>query len=414
MNLEYFIASRLISRKNKNKGKKVEPAIRIAIIGIAVGLAVMLIAWSIVMGFRREVRNKIIGVNSHIQITSYFSNFTYEMNPVRLSDTLVNDLMAVPGVAHVQRLYTKPGMIKTSNDFQTVVLKGADSDFDATFLKSCLISGTMPDYSTPSNDVLISEHLTKLLHLKLGDGFLAYFIKGQSVSARKFHICGIYNTHFSEFDKYFLLADARHIRKLNGWDEHQAAGLEIFANSMEDFPKAEEGVYSVISRAADASQESFYMRNLFEMSPDLFGWLDLLDTNVWLILFLMIFVSGFNIISGLLILILERTNLIGVMKALGARNFSVRKVFIYMSMFLIGRGMLWGNVIGLSFCIIQNYLHLVPLNPSTYYVDSVPIDLNWIYILIVNAGTLLISMLVVLLPTHMISRISPVKAIRFD
>jgi lipoprotein-releasing system permease protein len=272
----------------------------------------------------------------------------------------------------------------------------------------------MPDYSKPSNDVLISEHLSMLLHLKLGDGFLAYFIKGQSVSARKFHICGIYNTHFSEFDKFFLLADARHIRKLNGWDEHQAAGLEIFARSMETFPAAEEGVYSVVSHSADQSQESFYMRNLFEMSPDLFGWLDLLDTNVWLILFLMIFVSGFNIISGLLILILERTNMIGVLKALGARNFSVRKVFVYMSLFLIGRGMFWGNLIGLTFCILQKYLHMVPLNPTTYYVDSVPIDLNWMYFLIVNVGTLLISLLVVLLPTHMISRIQPVKAIKFD
>jgi lipoprotein-releasing system permease protein len=414
MSLEFFLASRLVSRKNKNKDNKVEPAIRIAIIGIAVGLAVMLIAWAIVMGFRREVRNKIIGVNSHIQITSYFSNFTYEMNPVRVSDTLVEELKAVPGVAHVQRLYTKPGMIKTENDFQTVVLKGADTDFDGTFLKSCLIAGKMPDYSKPSNEVLISEHLSMLLHLKLGDGFLAYFIKGQSVSARKFHICGIYNTHFSEFDKFFLLADARHIRKLNGWDEHQAAGLEIFAKSMDAFPKAEEGVYTVVSHSADQSQESFYMRNLFEMSPDLFGWLDLLDTNVWLILFLMIFVSGFNIISGLLILILERTNMIGVLKALGARNFSVRKVFVYMSLFLIGRGMFWGNLIGLTFCILQKYLHLVPLNPSTYYVDSVPIDLNWMYFLIVNVGTLLISLLVVLLPTHMISRIQPVKAIKFD
>jgi len=413
MNLEYFIASRLISQ-NKIKGKKVEPAIRIAIIGIAVGLAVMLIAWAIVMGFRREVRNKIIGVNSHIQITSYYSNFTYEMNPVHVSDTLVNELRAVPGVAHVQRLFTKPGMIKTSTDFQTVVLKGADADYDGTFLKNCLIAGKMPDYTQPSNNVLISEYLSKLLNLHVGDGFLSYFIKEKSINARKFHICGVFNTHFSEFDKYFLLADARQIRKLNGWDEHQAAGLEIFVRSMSDFSRAESGVYSVVSKVAADSRESFYIRNLYEMNPDLFGWLDLLDTNVWLILFLMIFVSGFNIISGLLILILERTNLIGVMKALGARNFSVRKVFIYMSVFLIGKGMLWGNLIGLSFCVLQKYLHLVPLNPSTYYVDSVPIELNWLYILLVNLGTLLISLLVVLLPTHMISRISPVKAIKFD
>jgi lipoprotein-releasing system permease protein len=413
MNLEYFIASRLISNKG-TKGNKTEPAIRIAIIGIAVGLAVMLIAWAIVIGFRREVRNKIIGVNAHIQITSYYSNFTYEMNPVNISDSLVNDLRAVPGVKHVQRLYTKPGMIKTITDFQTVVLKGADQDFDETFLKESLVAGKMPDFTSLTNDVLISERLSKLLNLKIGDGFLAYFIRGESISARKFHISGVYNTHFSEFDKYFLLADARHIRKLNGWNENQAAGLEIFATSMEDFSKAEEGVYSTISRVADQTDEAFYMRNLFEMSPDLFGWLDLLDTNVWLILFLMIFVSGFNIISGLLILILQRTNMIGVMKALGARNFSIRKVFIYMSCFLIAKGLFWGNLIGLSFCVLQKYFHLVPLNAETYYVDAVPIELNWMYIVLVNLGTILISLLVVLLPTQMISRIRPVKAIRFD
>lgn len=413
MNLEYFIASRLISNKG-TKGNKTEPAIRIAIIGIAVGLAVMLIAWAIVIGFRREVRNKIIGVNAHIQITSYYSNFTYEMNPVNISDSLVTDLKDVPGVKHVQRLYTKPGMIKTITDFQTVVLKGADQDFDETFLKESLVAGKMPDFTSLTNDVLISERLSKLLNLKIGDGFLAYFIRGESISARKFHISGVYNTHFSEFDKYFLLADARHIRKLNGWNENQAAGLEIFATSMEDFSKAEEGVYSTISRVADQTDEAFYMRNLFEMSPDLFGWLDLLDTNVWLILFLMIFVSGFNIISGLLILILQRTNMIGVMKALGARNFSIRKVFIYMSCFLIAKGLFWGNLIGLSFCVLQKYFHLVPLNAETYYVDAVPIELNWMYIVLVNLGTILISLLVVLLPTQMISRIRPVKAIRFD
>jgi lipoprotein-releasing system permease protein len=413
MNLEFFIAKRLLSHQSPN-GKKSEPAIRIAIIGIAVGLAVMLIAWAVVMGFRREVRNKIIGVNSNIQITSYYSNFTYEMNPIRVSDSLLDDLRRTPGVAHVQRLFTKPGMIKTENDFQTVVLKGADADYDKSFISKNMVEGKIPDFSKPTNEVLISEYLSKLLKLKTGDGFLTYFVRGSSVSARKFKISGIYNTHFSAFDKYFLLADARHIQHLNNWEENQAAGLEIFVKSMDDFPQVEEDIYTRISRVAGDSQDAFYMRNMYEMSPDLFGWLNLLDTNVWLILLLMIFVSGFNIISGLLILILERTNLIGVMKALGARNFSIRKVFIYLSCFLIGKGLILGNLIGLTFCIAQKYLHIVPLNPSTYYVDAVPIEINWAYILLVNLGTILISLAVVLIPTHMISRINPVKAIRFD
>jgi lipoprotein-releasing system permease protein len=413
MNLEFFIARRLITQK-KSKGNKTEPAIRIAIIGIAVGLAVMLIAWAVIMGFRREVRNKVIGVNSHIQLTSYFSGMTYEMTPVRISDNLYSKLEAAPGVAHIQRFYTKPGMIKTENDFQAIVLKGMDPDFDSRFIRQSLIEGKMPDVRTQTNDIVISEYLSKRLHLKLGDTFATFFLREKSVSPRKFRVSGVYNTHFSEFDKYFIIGDARHVRKVNGWDEKQASGLEIFVRSMNDFPKTEEEIYGIVSTHSDQSGDAYYMRNLFEMNPELFGWLDLLDTNVWLILILMVFVSGFNIISGLLILILERTNMIGVMKALGARNYSLRKIFIYLSAFLIGKGLFWGNIIGLTFCILQKYFHLIPLNPDTYYVDAVPIEMNWIYIVVLNLGTVIISLLVVFLPTHLISRIRPVKAIRFD
>ncbi|MDD4922814.1 MAG: ABC transporter permease, partial [Bacteroidales bacterium] len=223
MNLEFFIAKRLFFKRNHHE-KKSEPATKIAIIGIAVGLAVMLIAWAIVMGFRREVRDKIIGINSHIQITSYYSNFTYEMNPVNVPDAFLDSLRSVPGVGHVQRLFTKPGMIKTATDFQTVVFKGADMDYDKSFISKSIVQGVFPDYRKPSNDVLISEYLSKLLKLKLGDSFLAYFIKGPSVFARKLRISGIYNTHFSEFDKYFLIADARHVQHLNDWNKNQAAG----------------------------------------------------------------------------------------------------------------------------------------------------------------------------------------------
>ncbi|MCK9312166.1 MAG: ABC transporter permease [Bacteroidales bacterium] len=413
MNLEYFIAKRLFFKRS-HKGKKSEPATKIAIIGISVGLAVMLIAWAVVMGFRQEVRKKMIGINSNIQITSYYSNYTYEMNPMNVSDSLLDALRSVPGVGHVQRLFTKPGMIKTESDFQTVVFKGADSDFDKEFLAKNLVQGVFPNYDKPSNEVLISEYLSKLLKLRLRDSFLVYFIKGESVSVRKLKISGIYNTHFSEFDKYFLVTDARHVKHLNGWSENQAAGVEIFVKDMDHFNQVEEDVYAKMAKLADINDDAFYMRNLYEMNPDLFSWLHLLDMNVWLILILMICVSGFNIISGLLILILENTNLIGMLKAMGANNISIRKIFFYLSTFLIGKGLFWGNIIGLGCCMIQNFFHVIHLNPTTYYVDFVPIELDLTYILLVNVGTVLISLMVVLLPTALISHINPVKAIKFD
>ena len=413
MSLESFIARRLFFQKNKS-GKKTGPSVRIAVIGITVGLAVMIVAVAVVLGFKREVRDKIIGVGSHIQITSYYSNFTYEMSPVNVPDTMVDRLSSIKGVKHVQRMYTKPGMIKTENDFQTLVFKGVDQGFDKSFIKNSIVDGIFPDYSKPSNDVLISEHISKLLNLKKGDSFLAYFIREESITTRKFNISGIYNTHFSGFDKMFLIADSRHIQRLNDWDEDQSAGIEIFFKSMDNFEKTEEEVFSIMSKIASERDEIFYLRNLYELYPDLFGWLDLLDMNVLLILMLMIFVSGFNIISGLLILILERTNMIGILKALGASNKKVRKLFIYYSAFLIGKGVLWGNIIGLSICLIQNYFHVLRLDPSIYYVNSVPVELNvWIW-LGLNLGTVVISLGVVLIPAALISRIQPVKAIKFE
>lgn len=410
MNWEYFMAKRLFF-KGSHREKKSKPSTKIAIIGIAVGLAVMIIAWAVVMGFRREVRDKIIGISSHIQIISYNSNNTYEMQPLTIPDALLDSLRSVPGIRHVQRYYTKPGMIKTKTDFQTIVIKGADADFDTSFLAKNMVEGAFPDFTKPSNDVLISEHLAKLLKLKLGDRIPVYFIKGEFVTARKLKITGIYNTHFTEFDKYFLIADARHVQSLNKWTKDQAAGIELFANSMDEFTPIEEGVFA---KMLHTSKDVFSMRNLKELNPDLFNWLNLLDMNVWLILILMICVSGFNIISGLLILILEHTNLIGMLKAMGATNTSIRKIFIQLSIFLIGKGLLWGNIIGLGFCLIQNFFHVVPLNPNTYYVNYVPIELDLVYLLAVNVGTAVISLFVVLIPTAMVARIRPVSAIKFD
>lgn len=413
MRFEHFIASRLFFQQ-KPKGKKAGPAVKIAVTGIAIGLAVMLVAIGVVQGFKQEIRDKVIGVGAHIQIASYYSNYSYEMSPVNVPDSLLSQLRTIPGVRHVQPQYTKPGMIKTKDDFQVVVFKGADSRFDASFLKAALVAGTFPDYSQPSNEVVISEYLSDLLHLKTGDTFLAYFIRDEAQSARRFKVSGVFNTHFTSYDKAFLLTDARHIRQLNDWETDQAGGIEVFFDSMKAFEAKQEAVYQLMSRYASATDEVYYMRNLYELNPDLFGWLDLLDMNVWLILLLMIFVSGFNIISGLLILILERTNFIGVLKALGAGNTQVRSIFVSYSAYLVGIGLLWGNVIGLGICFLQKYAHVLKLDPSVYYVDAVPIELNGWWILLVNVGTILVSMAVVLLPSHLITHIHPAKAIRFE
>lgn len=413
MRFEFLVAKRLFFQQKKT-GKKTGPAVRIAITGIAVGLAVMIIAVSVVIGFKRVVRDKVIGVDSHIQITSYYSNQSYEMSPVLATDSMVRVLDAIPGVRHAQRMYMKPGMVKTEDDFQAVVFKGADENFDKKFLSDCLIDGKFPDYSKPSNQVLISEYFAKRLRLKTGDSFLVYFIRDESVSARKFRISGIFNTHFAAYDNTFMLIDARHIRKLNDWADNQAAGIEVFFKSMDNFSDVEGHIYDKMGEMANKSGEVYYMRNLFELNPDLFGWLDLLNMNVMLILVLMICVSGFNIISGLLILILEKTNFIGIMKALGSTNRKIRRIFLMYSTFIIAKGLFWGDVIGLSICFLQDKLHLLKLDPSTYYVDFVPMDINWLYILALNIGTIVISMFVVMIPSALVSRIHPAKAIKFE
>ncbi len=413
MSFESFIAGRIFFKKSNNV-KKTGIAVRIAVIGITVGLAIMLVAVAVVLGFKREVRDKLIGVSSHVQITSYYSNYTYEMSPVDLPDSLIHRLDTISGVKHIQRMYTKPGVIKTDNDFQAVVFKGTDQDFDKTFLSESLVKGVMPDYSKPSNDVVISEYISKLLNLDIGDSFLAYFVKEEIPYVRKFKIAGIYNTHFSTFDKAFIITDYRHVVRLNEWLPGQACGVEIFFDSMDTFDQTEDKVFAEMSKIASENDEIYFLRNLYEMNPDLFGWLDLLDMNVILILVLMVLVSGFNIISGLLILILEKTNMIGILKALGTSNRKIRKIFIHYSTYLILRGLIWGNLIGLSICFIQKYLHIFKLDPSIYYVDSVPVEMNFMIILAINAGTILVSLMVVFIPSSLISRIQPIKAIKFD
>ena len=413
MNLEYFIAKRIHFQQGKKNVSR--PAVRIATIGIALGLAVMIIAIAVVIGFKQEIRNKTIGFGGHIQITNFDNNNTYEMNPIKADKALIKKIESVDGVKHVQRFATKPGIIKTDTEFQGIVIKGIDAGFDWKFFKSNLVEGNVIDVSgaTPSNQVVISKYLTNLLGLKLGDSFYTYFIQDR-VRARKFKIVGIYSTNFIEYDKLIVLSDMRQVQALNDWSPDSFSGLEVLIADFNKIDDVGDAVYNVTANKFNKEGSAFSTQTIKQLNPQIFSWLDLLDMNVWVILILMLAVAGFNMISGLLILILERTSMIGILKSMGATNWSVRKIFLYHSFFLIGKGMLWGNVIGLSLCAIQYFTGIVPLDAEAYYVATVPITFNWLYILLLNAGTFIASLLMMIGPSYLITKINPAKIIRYE
>ena len=414
MNLELFIARKIHFGKEGDR-KVTHPAVRIAMIGIALGLAVMILSVAIIIGFKKEIRYKVVGFGSHIQITNFDSNASYESTPIAVSDTLLQDLRAYPGVKHVEVFATKPGILKTDNDFQGIVLKGIDADFDWSFFQKNLKEGELFSINSDKSitDVLISKYLADLLHLKVGDSFLTYFVQ-EDIRARKFTITGLYDTGFQEYDKMIVLADIKQVRRLNGWEKDQVSGLEILLNDFEQLDQVAEDMYFYMAEKQDRTGNLYYTRSIKEINPMMFSWLSALDTNVVVILILMLAVAGFTMISGLLIVILERTNMIGILKALGENNRSIRKIFLYVSFFLIGKGMLWGNLIGITICLVQYYFRFFKLDPSIYYMDAVPIDLSISSLVLLNIGTLLASMLMMLGPTYLITKIDPVKSIRFE
>ena len=414
MNFEYFIAKRIHFEKKGNKNVS-RPAVRIATIAIAVGLAVMIVAVGVVIGFKKEIRNKTIGFGSHIQISNFDTNNTYEMQPIKINDTLMANLEHIPNVKHIQRFVTKPGIIKTGTAFQGIILKGVGNDYSWDFFKSNLLEGTIPELndSTPRNEALISKSIADLLGLKLGDSFYTYFLQDQ-MRVRKLKITGIYSTNFEEYDKMFVLTDIRIAQKLNGWEEDKYGGLEILISDFDKLEEVNSNVYDVCANQFDQNGNGYYIQTIKQINPQIFSWLDLLDMNVWVILLLMLAVAGFNMISGLLILILEKTNMIGIIKSYGATNWSVRKIFLYQSIFLIGKAMIWGNIIGLGICALQYFFHIIPLDPEAYYVSTVPITFNWLYILLLNAGTFVASVLMLVGPSYLITKILPATIIRYE
>lgn len=413
MNFEYYIAKRIHFQQGRKNVSR--PAVRIAIIGMALGLAVMIIAIAVITGFKTEIQNKTIGFGGHIQLTNFDNNNTYEMKPIRMPQSLIDRISRIDDVRHVQKFITKPGIIKTDDEFQGIILKGVGEDFDWSFFGANMVEGNIlsAESDTLRNEIILSTYLANRLGLKLGDSFFTYFIQ-DNIRARKFTIVGLYSTDFVEYDKMFLLTDIRHVRKLNDWDEDSFSGLEILINDFNKIDSAGDAVYLATSNRFNDEGETYFTRTIKQLNPQIFGWLDLLDMNVWVILFLILAVAGFIMISGLLILILERTNMIGVLKSLGTTNWSVRKIFLYHSLFLVLKGMFWGNVTGLTICALQYYFGVIPLDPASYYTATVPVAFNWWFFLALNAGTLLASFLMMTGPSYLITKISPAKIIRYE
>ena len=415
MNIELHIARRLVGRNERKKNIS-GPVVAIAIAGIALGLAVMILSASVVTGFKREIRNKVIGFGSHINLINFDSNISYESTPVRKDQPFLEDLMLIPGVRHIQPFATKAGIIKTrDDDIQGVVLKGISRDFDWSFFDRNMLEGerfTVTDTST-SNKAVISGSIASLLRLNVGDDFAMYFVQDPP-RVRRLTVSGIYETGLEDLDKLFVLADIKHIQRLNDWEEDQVSGYEILLHNYDNLDRITRQVDDLAGYIFTEDLQRLRVVSIRDKYPQFFDWLELLDMNVWVILTLMVIVAGFNMVSGLLILILERTSMIGILKALGLGNNGLRKIFLYQSAFLIAKGLLWGNLIGIGIALLQKYTGLVRLDQASYFIATVPVNLRLIHILLLNAGTMIITVAMLMVPSYIIGRISPEKTIRFD
>ena len=415
MDWKLFVARRIYRSKEGEKEVS-KPAILIATWGIAIGLAVMIVAVAVVVGFKHEVRDKVVGLGSDITITHFDAQKSYETVPVVAGDSLLNVLHSTEGVKHVQRYSTKPGMIMTDNNFLGMVLKGVAQEYDWTFLRKHLLEGEIPMFSdsASTNRTLVSRTIANKLNIHMGDKLYTYYIEGDNVRARRLEVAGIYQTNFSLYDDLFLLTDLHTVNRLNNWKADQVSGIELEVMNYDQLEEIKESIREQVEMQTDRFGNTYYVQTVEESNPQIFAWLDLLDMNVWVILILMTGVAGFTMISGLLIIILERTNMIGILKAIGADNLAIRKIFLSFSVFLIGRGMFWGNLIGLAFVLVQSQFRLFKLDPATYYVDSVPIEFNVGWWALLNVCTLLVSVLMLVGPSYLITRIHPAKSIRFE
>ena len=414
MNTELFIVRRLIGSRKEGRSFS-RSIVSIALFGIALSLAVMIVAVAIVTGFKKEISNKVTGFGAHIQIQNHDSNLSYETAPVPGNLESVYGLRDMKGIKNVQPFAIKAGIIKTGDEIHGAVLKGIDGSYDWSFIEKHLAEGELflVNDTVRSNMVVLSGSVAHALDLGVGDRFTMYFIQDPP-RARTFTISGIYNTSLAQFDQLYIFADIKQVQRLNNWRDGQVSGYEVLLEKLEDIPEYERMVREEVAFDFLDDGSRLKVDSIEDKNSQIFDWLKLQDMNVVVLVILMVLVAGFNMISGLLILILERTNMIGILKALGTTNVSIRKIFMYQSGYLTLVGMLWGNLFGLAICLAQKYLNLMPLDPGSYYLDTVPINLNLLHLLLLNVGTMLITFLFLLIPSMIIARISPDKSIRFN
>ncbi len=420
MNLPHYIAQKILSQSGKKKSIS-RPIVKIAIGGIALGIAVMIITLAIVVGFQNEIRDKVTGFSSHITVASYDNNVSYEPSPISRHQQFSEQLKNNDAIQHIQVFATKNGIIKTKTDNEGVILKGIDADYDWTFMQSVLKEGSVLKNlkdSLPSREIIISSYLANRLGIKLGGKMLVYFVtekKGSEQTdayayeqrVRDFYVKGIYETGFDEYDSKIVFVDIAQLQKLNYWTADQVGGFEIALHQTAQLDMMGDYIHEICGQGLTA-------QTIKQANPSIFSWLDLMDTNALIIIVLMLLVSGINMISALLIIILERTNMIGILKALGAANNNIREIFIYQALYLIGRGMLWGNLIGISLIVLQHKYKWISMPQETYYISYIPIHIDYLHILLLNVCTFFVCTLMMIIPTLIITKISPVKAIRFN
>ncbi len=411
MNLEHFIAKRLIADKGR-KSSISAPIIKIAIAAIAIGMVMMIVSVATGIGLQQKIREKVSAFNGHIIIQNYDDNQSQgSVTPISTKQDFYPTFKTVTGISHIQAVASKAGIIRTEKTFEGIVFKGVGADYEWSNIKEYLVSGKLPDVSHNLNaQVMISQFLSGRLDLKVGDKFNTFFMKDDGnrlPNLRVFEVVGIYNSGFQEFDSAYIIGDIRHVQRINKWSPDQVGSFEVFVDDFNNIKAKGEEVYEQTSSTLDTQTiaEKFYY---------IFEWLQLFDFNIIVILIVMIVVATINMIVALLVLILERTQMIGILKALGSSNWSVRKIFLYNAFYLIVRGLFWGNAVGIGLVLIQQYFGVVKLNPESYYVNVAPVHLDWMYLLLLNLGTAFVCLLVLLVPSYIITKISPVKAIRFE
>lgn len=412
MNYELFLAKRIITAK-QYKSSISSSIIKIAITAIALGVVIMMVSIATGVGLQKKIKEKISGFNGHVQIANYEDNNSQiTVTPISIQQEFYPTFLDVEGVKNVQTYATKAGIIRTETDFEGIIYKGVNSDYDWSFFKEYLIDGELLTISNEFTDnVLISKLTADRLGFKVGDTFNTFFMKNDDANAapnaRVFKVVGIYNSGFKEFDETYVIGDIKHVQRLNKWEKDQIGGFEVLIDNFDELDKKGEEIYQSVPSTLNSVTIS-------EKYGPIFEWLSLLDNNIIMIIAIMIIIAGINMITALLVLILERTQMIGVLKSLGSNNWSIRKVFLYNAAYLIAIGLFWGNIIGVGLLLLQKYFGFIRLDPENYYVTEAPVYIGFPYIILLNVGTLLLCLLMLLIPSYIVSKISPVKAIKFD